>query len=253
MSWENIQQLDSASIQSLTSKTLTIGNVTSSIFNGIVVAGIISSGEPTASYDGEVRIYQQGINLYVSLKSDSIIGKAGLYRSPGGFFNYYDLNTGDTNLDTVFGGSSIILRIAGNKKLKIDNNGNTQVTGSLFVSNGITASINGTSSYSLSSRNGASAWAFISQSGTIPITSSYGCRISRISVGTYGVIFTTPRQNSTYVVNFNGFSGSANRPTASIGYAVNQTINGFTMSISQVVTPLIKSDCSSGHILVHSL
>jgi len=113
------------------------------------ILGIISSGEPSASYDGEVRCYQQGINLYTSLKSDSISAKAGMYRSGMGFFNYYNLLTGDTNLDTVFSGSSVILRVNGNEKLKITNSGNTLITGSLFVSNGITSSLQGTSSYAL--------------------------------------------------------------------------------------------------------
>jgi hypothetical protein len=141
MSLENTQQIDSASIQNLSVGILKVGAVTSSLSSGAIIAGVISSGEPTASYEGELRAYQQGINLYVALKSDGGISKSGLFRSFSGFFNYYDLATGDTNLDTVFPGASVILRISGSERIRVNSSGNTQITGSLRVTGGITGSV----------------------------------------------------------------------------------------------------------------
>jgi hypothetical protein len=91
------------------------------------VIGIISSGYNVGN--GEIRSYQNtdGIN-YISLKTDAAAKKSGIYRSSGNDFPfYYNTSTGDTAINVVWTGASIIFQILGTEKMRIANSGNVGI------------------------------------------------------------------------------------------------------------------------------
>lgn len=126
------------------------------------------------------------------------------------------------------------------------------VTGTASVATVATSATTATSaSYSTASFNGAKAWAFVSQSGVTLTTTAYGCAITRISAGLYGVRFNSAPPTANYAAVFNGYSGSG-QITCSVGYPLNQTTVGFSMSVSLVSTPLVRADFQNGSISVFS-
>ena len=85
------------------------------------VNGIVSSG--SATFDGEIRSYQSNSfpTFYVSLKTDTVAAKSGLYRSGANFFNYYDTNTADVVLDAVHATvGSLLFKINNVEKMRIN-------------------------------------------------------------------------------------------------------------------------------------
>lgn len=107
------------------------------------------------------------------------------------------------------------------------------------------------SSFATSSANGAVAWAYMSYNGTALVSSSYNCNVKRNALGSYFVNFIKQPPNLFYVVNFNGYSGSATAPTMSAGAATGYTSNGFTMSIqtlSAIPSPI--TDFTTGSFTV---
>jgi hypothetical protein len=91
------------------------------------VIGIISSGYNVGN--GEIRSYQStdGVS-YVSLKTDATLHKSGIYRNAAGDFPfYYNTSTGDTVLNVVWNGASIVFQVSNTEKMRVANNGNLGV------------------------------------------------------------------------------------------------------------------------------
>jgi len=93
------------------------------------VDGVISSGGYSTA--GEVRSYQaNGLagNYFVSLKTDTVLSKNGLYvGNTGKHMLYYDTASGGTNLDSMTAAFPIKFNINGVEKMRVDSNGNVGI------------------------------------------------------------------------------------------------------------------------------
>jgi hypothetical protein len=119
--------------------------------------GIIEAAGLTG---GAIRV-SQGSTLGVGTIDLQITSpKAGLSRSLGNHFVYYDLITGDTVLDDVFGGSSgVKIKWNGVQEMMIGANGNAAFTQSVIATNSFASYLsNGVSSASISFPNTTVNW-----------------------------------------------------------------------------------------------
>jgi len=96
------------------------------------VNGVLASG--MGSGNGEIRSYQSALILpsdygnYVSLRTDEVAAKSGIFRNNTNAFPfYYDTNTGDTVLDRVYGAAAIKFNISGIEKMRISSSGHVGI------------------------------------------------------------------------------------------------------------------------------
>ncbi len=136
-----------------------------------------------------------------------------------------------------------------NEILTITPIGPPSVPGPLLVS-ALSASW---ASSSLTASQGNKAWGSIWYAGGTNFTAStYGCSVSRISVGNWGVTLNHPTPTSPYPITINAFSGSYINPTASVCFANNIKTTTFSMSFANVTTPITPADFSTASFQVSS-
>src|SRR5207249_8732242 len=88
-----------------------------------------------------------------------------------------------------------------------------------------------TASYATKEANGTACWSYLSYNGSTLVNNNVGVQsITRLSVGSYGIIFSAPMSTNLFSFNFSGYSGSSNS-TASCGYASAMKTTDFTMSV----------------------
>jgi len=94
-------------------------------------------------------------------------------------------------------------------------------------------------------------------SASVPVGTFYNCQVTRSGTGQYPVNFATQTQSpqtlvwssspivlggsGSYFVSFNGVGGNSST-TASVITLLNANQSGFTMSISNINTPLVAAD-----------
>jgi hypothetical protein len=111
----------------LTTSSGNVGIGTTSPNFKLDVIGIIASGYNVGN--GEIRSYQStdGVS-YIALKTDATAHKSGIYRNAAGDFPfYYNTSTGDTSINVVWSGASIVFQIQGTEKMRIANGGNVGI------------------------------------------------------------------------------------------------------------------------------
>jgi len=97
----------------------------------LTVSGIVSSGNSLntnggSTVQGELRSYQLStVPIYLSLQTTS--GKSGLFRSNTDYILYYDTSTGDTVLNSSFGGAALKFNLQNSEKMRILSNGNVGI------------------------------------------------------------------------------------------------------------------------------
>ena len=128
------------------------------------------------------------------------------------------------------------------------------LTGTLTGSVLGTASVSVSSSYALmatTASQGSKAWGCISYAGGAAYSGSlYACSASKISIGQWGITFSSSVASVPYAVNINAFSGSP--ATASIAYSINQSLTAFTMSFATITVPTASADFTTASFNVHS-
>jgi hypothetical protein len=104
-----------------------VGIGTTSPTHKLAVEGVIASG--SVFTNGELRSYQlNGGGAYISVKTDSALGKTGIYRSNVDAFPfYYDTSTGASVVESTVPNQPIQFKYLGAEKMRITYNGNVGI------------------------------------------------------------------------------------------------------------------------------
>ena len=89
--------------------------------NFLSVNGIIGSGISGGAIGGELRSYQAGSTVFMSLKTDNALARSGLFRSNAGFIAFFNTGTGSTHLDCSFGTAPLIISVGQVASLTVQN------------------------------------------------------------------------------------------------------------------------------------
>lgn len=124
------------------------------------------------------------------------------------------------------------------------------------VSGAHTGSTFGTASWSnnsITASQGCKAWGYWSYNGSVLVSTTYGCVITRGALGLYNILFTIPVTNAQYSVQLSGHSGSLDASsTGSLGWAMKQTTTGFTASYQKITALTLLADVTTGSVTVFS-
>ena len=198
ISYLNVQYESASVIYSSGSNQLgDAANDTQTLYGSVIVptgsltvSGIVSSGNSLntsggSTVQGELRSYQLStVPIYLSLQTTS--GKSGLFRSNTDYILYYDTSTGDTVLNSSFGGAALKFNLQNSEKMRILSNGNVGIgttipSASLHVKGATTSSL----SSSLLIENSSSIYSFrIKDNGDLAATSNY------ITISSYDTTIT---------------------------------------------------------------
>jgi hypothetical protein len=94
-------------------------------------------------------------------------------------------------------------------------------------------------------------WGYVLMIGANNWTASTtNCSISRSAIGTWRIAFPTPLNMDDYEILWNSYSGSVSAPTGSYAFGINKTPTGVTMSVANIVAPLVPADFTTASFSV---